>query len=491
MIESRIRLLDLSSITLPASRQRSKISYEKVLEYAISIAQHGVIQEPGVREEGLVLTWGGHRYNSFCLLRALETGESTELTTHYKPEQLDELRALLPLAPKHYERWSKIPVKLIRDASPLLLGVLELAENLNREDLPWQDKAAAVEAVHKQAVADAKLRNESWTDADTARLLGLDRRTATLYLTPQRKLEAIIDPEVKAKAAAAIKQSPSARSAINSAETIASRHGIDTSPHAQVKQLLKGKETGKQTAPVATSASPILCADFHEWAATYDGPLFNFFHCDFPYGVEFNRAEGQSTSAATRAVGEYDDGEEVYWKLLNTLLQSRDKLLEDSSHIMFWLSVGMSKQVGGTMYDLTKEAIYTAWPDAYISSTPLIWHCSDNSGLMPDPKRAPRRTYEWALHITLGDRPLAKPVAASFAYPRNSDDKLHRSQKHEAVLRHFFQLFVDSSTRMLDPTAGSGTSVLTAHKMGAASVLGLELDPDMAAMAQRAFEETR
>jgi DNA modification methylase len=108
---------------------------------------------------------------------------------------------------------------------------------------------------------------------------------------------------------------------------------------------------------------------------------------------------------------------------------------------------------------------------------------------MPDPKREPRRTYEWALKITLGDRPLASARAASFAYPRNSDSKLHRSQKHRQVLEHFVPMFVDSSTRMLDPTAGSGTSVLVAHMLKAESVLGLELDPEMRDLAVKHFDE--
>lgn len=141
------------------------------------------------------------------------------------------------------------------------------------------------------------------------------------------------------------------------------------------------------------------------------------------------------------------------------------------------------------MYEATKETILEAWPDAHISSVPLIWHCSDNSGLMPDPKREPRRTYEWALKITLGDRPLATAKAASFAYPRNADSKLHRSQKHRAVLEHFMGMFVDTSTKMLDPTVGSGTSVLTAHMLKAQSVLGLELDPEMRELAVKGFDE--
>jgi DNA modification methylase len=46
------------------------------------------------------------------------------------------------------------------------------------------------------------------------------------------------------------------------------------------------------------------------------------------------------------------------------------------------------------------------------------------------------------------------------------------------VLNHFFEMFVDDATRFLDPTAGSGTSLLTANQLGAKVIQGLELDPE-------------
>jgi hypothetical protein len=37
------------------------------------------------------------------------------------------------------------------------------------------------------------------------------------------------------------------------------------------------------------SEIPIITADFCEWVQTYAGPKFNFFHCDFPYGIRTTR----------------------------------------------------------------------------------------------------------------------------------------------------------------------------------------------------------
>ena len=48
-------------------------------------------------------------------------------------------------------------------------------------------------------------------------------------------------------------------------------------------------------------------------------------------------------------------------------------------------------------------------------------------------------------------------------------------------------MFVDESTRLLDPTCGSGNAVRIAEDMGAQSVLGLEIDPDFCQLAQKAY----
>lgn len=501
MIESRIRLIPLIDINFPESRQRTEINYAKVLEYATSIAQQGLLQDIGLDAGTLGLVWGGHRYTAFKLLHDLSTVEGeTPLTANYKKDELEALRSAIGSSTKNYKLWSTIPAKLIRNATPSMLAVLELSENLNRHDLSWQEKAAAVSSVHKMAIKDAQAERKSWGDKDTARLIGCSRELVTQLLGPERKLATITNPKIKKKAESAAQQSTTPLSASSAVETIAQRHGVST------KQSL-GNILGLQLKPNTDSSSedltklestepatslgehPILCADFHKWIETYDGPKFNFIHCDFPYGIDFNKSSGQQAPVTSLAVGQYDDSEKVYWKLLNTLLVSRSKLISSSAHIMFWFSVGKSKKYKKPILDITKEKIQNLWPDAHISSIPLIWHYSDASGLAPVPQQEPRRTYEWALHITLGNRPLVRINNASISSPKKVPVKLHRSQKHLPVLSHFFSMFVDSSTRMLDPTCGSGTSVLAAYQLGAKSVLGLELDPEMSTSAMHYFNE--
>jgi DNA modification methylase len=116
---------------------------------------------------------------------------------------------------------------------------------------------------------------------------------------------------------------------------------------------------------------------------------------------------------------------------------------------------------------------------------PLVWHKSDNSGIIPDPQRGPRRIYETCLFGSRGDRKIVRSVSNAFAWP--SDKSTHMSIKPIEVLKYFFGMFVEEHTRMLDPTAGSGSSLRAAKSLGARYVLGLEKDEGFCEDANRAL----
>ena len=118
-----------------------------------------------------------------------------------------------------------------------------------------------------------------------------------------------------------------------------------------------------------------------------------------------------------------------------------------------------------------------------------LWLKSDNVGIVPDPKREPRRICETALIASREDRLLIKPVSNAIAAQTNKEN--HPHTKPEPVLKHFFQMFVDSNTRLLDPTCGGGSSLRAAEALGASYVLGLEINDDYVGNARRALNHSR
>jgi DNA modification methylase len=122
-----------------------------------------------------------------------------------------------------------------------------------------------------------------------------------------------------------------------------------------------------------------------------------------------------------------------------------------------------------------------------IDPFPLIWMKSDGKGMLPDPMHGPRRIYETCLFGSRGGRVTAASVAN--AYLARTDRSDHLSPKPEDMLRHFFRMFVDENSKVLDPTCGSGSALRAAKSLGAADVLGIEKDKDFAERATRSFRD--
>lgn len=194
---------------------------------------------------------------------------------------------------------------------------------------------------------------------------------------------------------------------------------------------------------------------------------FNLIHCDFPYGVNVGDTSGYSKK---KTHGGYADSADIYFTLLETLATKGPNFIAPSAHMIFWFSMDY--------YTETKAILEGA--EWRVNPFPLIWHKTDNTGILPDPSRGPRRIYETAFLCTMGDRKIVKPVAnvAGVSGARGDKEAIHTSAKSPAMLDHFFRMLVDQYTVMLDPTSGSGNAVAAAERAGAAYSLGLELNPD-------------
>jgi hypothetical protein len=214
----------------------------------------------------------------------------------------------------------------------------------------------------------------------------------------------------------------------------------------------------------------ILKEDFLKWAPVFVGKPFSFMHCDFPYGINLD----ESDQAKSSTYGGYADSNELYWELCACLCKNRDQLLTQSSHLMFWLKFDPAKIVE------TINFFRLNAPDIEFCTLPLIWHKTDNRGILADSNRGPRNVCEVALFASRGDRFIVRAV--SNCYGSQTTKEIHQSEKPEPMLRYFFSMFVDENTRMLDPTCGSGTSLRAAESLGA-DVLGLEIDESLVSAA--------
>jgi len=337
-----------------------------------------------------------------------------------------------------------------------ILRCIELEENIKRSQLPWKDECLAVHEYYRLR----KSEDPAFSESAAARAIGLSQQAVNDRLTVAAELVRGNERVISA---------PKFSTAKGIVERAAARK--DEESLAALRKISHAK-----TSPEAPETESVINADFLKWAPAYDGPKFNFVHCDFPYGIgadSFNQG-------AAPTHGGYDDTEDTYWALCKCLADNLNRLTTESCHFMFWFSMHY--------YQSTLDYFHLN-TDITFDPFPLVWLKSDNVGILPDPQRGPRRIYETALFGSRGDRKVVASISNAYAAP--TDRTQHMSIKPEPVLRNFFRMFVDETSLVLDPTCGSGTSLRAAESLGASFVLGVEQNGEFAEGAKRALTKFR
>lgn len=348
--------------------------------------------------------------------------------------------------------WTSIAVQYTDELDPLQLQLIELEENTRRVDIDWKDQCLAIAKYHKLR---SKIESE-WTRALTADALGISRPTVTQYLAVAEELEKGTE-QIKAAPKYSVARGLTERKKARARNEILSNISLSDTP----------------AEPRPKPAIPLIHTNFFEWVKDYSDEPFNFLHCDFPYGIKI----GGHGQAADASYGNYNDDPDVYWALIQTLGDNIDKLVAPSAHMLFWFSMKYYKETRERLTDMG----WSVW------SHPVIWGKSDNTGILPAANYAPRQIYETAFHCFRGKRPIVLPVANLYWGP-SPKNRIHTSEKPIAMLSHFFRMYVDESTHMLDPTCGSGNAVKAALRAKAHRAIGLEQDENFYAAAVAAWE---
>ena len=335
--------------------------------------------------------------------------------------------------------WTSIDVQFLEDLDETALHLVELEENIARVNLEWKDECLALKRYHElRAASEAE-----WNFAKTAEALGTSESII------RKKLE--VAKELTERPTDLLAAAPKLSTAINIATRARERRAASAGA-----ELMRAPEPAKP-------AAPLLNVDFHEWSRDYAGPKFNLIHCDFPYGVGMDKSD----QGAGKEFATYADSRDVYFALLDTLSTSMERVVAPSAHLIFWFSMDY--------YQLTLERLTAmGWR---VNPFPLVWYKSDNIGILPDANRGPRRIYETAFFASRGDRLVVKAVSNVVAAP-GGNKEIHMNEKPIEMLTKFMEMCCDENSFVLDPTAGSANALRAAKRLGAASVLGLERDPE-------------
>jgi hypothetical protein len=454
-------------------------SEEKRNEIAASLLDpaKGGLLYPIILDEQRNLRAGGHRLSAFIELA--KRGE--------------------PCPFPQYKNWTAIPSFTGTGFSPAHWAAIEHAENFLRREISWFARAKMIYEFHQERRAE----DYRWTPKQTAALLSITPETSAWSISIMDLYTS--DDEADLNSAAAIQRAPTFRAAYEIArrrnerlaeaerEAIhtATRKAIATPSSPPKEGAIAGSTEGATDSPkIVTSVSstgsasscppapacPIHHTTLAAFTASWTGSRFNLIHCDPPYGIDRDTSNGQGSRQDTL---KYTDTEEDFWNYLSDLSIFCTNHAADSAHLLLWLPPDLWR-VAAVM-----EQLHDLFPTWKLDPTPFIWQREDSAGVAPAPAYSGRRTYEWAIILNQGSRKIVqvRDMLHTCAYGRNQ--RIHESEKPFSLIRHFASMYVDSTTIAIDPTAGSGRPLQAIHSLGAAQVIGLEREEEIAARAMK------
>lgn len=430
-------LIPIESITI-GERQR-ELDRSHIGALKESVLSKGLLHPPVVIKEGTIyrLIAGAHRLEAIRLCH-----EAVEIFSFDGS----------PVPP------GLVPVTNVWDLSPADLLETELEENIVRLEIPWQDRAKALAAIHEMRQKE----NPNHSFQDTAKELAAKGAPGA---------ERTLRREVRnASILAANLHRPSIAKARNATEALGI---LMKEEEAKVEaELITRRQQSANAAPSLCSA---VCGDMKQILPTLAPESYDLIIADLPYGI------GADTGGFRQRTVEhhnYDDSPETARALMQTVVSDGFRVCKQRANLFIFGDVDLFatfKQMASAM----------GWKPF---RTPIIWRKSESEGLAPWGREGFRRTYELIFWATKGQRGLLLSPTDVLEVKRVSrSERRYGPEKPIELMERLIECSTMPGDSVLDPCCGAGSTLAAARRLKR-KALGIELDPSAHALAVVAAE---
>lgn len=414
-----MKLIPIQEIHIEPDRQRKHFDMVKIVELANSIRNLGLLQPLVVDSRGYLVA-GERRLRAITHLYSLG----------------QKIRCNGAPVPKGF-----VPTLCFDRTDELDLAEAQLDENIRREDLTWQERAAAIDLLHRLR----SRANPDQTASDTAREAfpsgsgtGADFTRDSLRVA--KHLE---NPEI-AKA-------PTIKDAV---------------------KILRKQEEKTRLAALAEKIDVAKLSDLHRlvlgpWhSAAIEPGSVDVILTDPPYGMGADSFK--DGGGAVEVLHSYDDvGGEDWEKMMEAFSIFSYEVTKPKAHLYVFCDIDK-------FFFLRTTFSAAGWR---VHRTPIVYAKSHaSSRRVPWPSSGPRRSWELILYAVKGDRNV-NVVASDVVGPFATDNQLgHAAQKPVELYVELLRRSVAPGNVVLDAFAGTGPVFPAAHELKCQAI-GCEIDP--------------
>jgi site-specific DNA-methyltransferase (adenine-specific) len=412
------RLVPIEFVQVPERRVRREFDEVALGELANNIAAFGLFHALLVQDDGITLVAGERRK------RAIERLYKHNMAICYDGDEL-------PIG--------SVPVVKLTDSDAMQLLECELAENLERQQLTWQEESEGIAALHRLRLEKNPNYNATQMTKDFGNTHYNNRIVESLALAPFLKDKEIAAAPSRKEAVKLLDQ----KLAVQHRERLAAVFGA-----VQKDDKFECKK-----------------GDLREILPSLDGNMYDCIIADPPYGINAHKMANQAAIQHS-----YEDTEELSNDLYRAIAVEGWRICREQAHAYLFCDDRRYE----TVRRIFEDGGWRIWPWR------LIWWRGPAVGIAPRPEHGPRRCYEVILFASKGDRKVTGlyPDVLDHPHDRTTERGAH---KPASLYADLIRRSCQPGDRVIDPCCGSGT-IFDGARISRVRALGIE--PEEAAFAQ-------
>jgi len=400
----RVELIEVDSIDIG---DRYRQQYDNIEELAASIRKHGLMHYLVIDENNRLIA-GGRR-----------------------------LQAIKSLG------WKKVQCVRKNYIDDLKLREMELDENIQREDMTWQEEVALKDEIVRVKIElyGAKKPGQGQdgkgiSQREIAEMLGESPANLSIDRTLAQAMKAI--PEIancKTKDDARKKLKQIQEKAIVAELTERARQDNDFSDKFQIADV------------------SFIVGDAIESLRNHPRSNFGLINVDTPYGIDLNRIKKLQAGEQSIEHNYIEWASEEFLDKCKAVMRECYRIVDDC-FMTWWFAI--------QHYDaLYKALVECGWD---VDPIPAIWYAGEGSAQTNNVEFYLGRCYEPFFICKKGNPVLQKRGRTNmFQFNKlSSDKKIHPTEKPIELMLDIYKTFTTPGTNILSPFLGSGNDILAA-----------------------------
>ena len=346
---------------------------------------------------------------------------------------------------------------------------LELDENLQRKDMEWREKVKGYCDLHRLLCNRAALKNEIWSQAQTAARVGYSRA----FITNNLKIEPLLgDPQYAACESLDDACKVYDRAIADRAITeLAKRTLAVSEPHTAPKEEdwiddpLTSKEAVIDHKGVQIKLSSMLHhGDCRTILATFPAESVDHIITDWPFAIdpEMMDQEGYAIKSIERVKETHQVDENL--QLQQEIMPQLFRVLKPNGFCLLWHDAWWFRWIGEL--GLANNFKVTRWP--WIGLKPV----AGNSMAYVNPTKAT----EQVIFLRKGNARLVSPMALNYGPMPQTESLSNPFAKSFDVWKPLIEAISIQGQTILDPFAGEGSCPMACLALGR-KIIAIEKDP--------------